>query len=218
GLRSSPWQHLDQTSTRVNGQNDHCQILCNPLYTALFTTASKDRLSVLDVLRNGRPRTFLVNGEAEQWLEQTGLSQVIRQRVARLPHDQFWDEATLERLLDQHLSDLGPQQRRWIADATAVAAYHAADGSPIVRLLICDDAPQFAGVTADLALCWVHEGRHYKKLVPDLAPLQATLAAFLARFWGYYRELPAYREQPTPAVSNDEIIPKSTEVKFPTLS
>jgi hypothetical protein len=33
----------------------------------LFTTASKDRLSVLDVLRNGRPRTFLLNGEAERW-------------------------------------------------------------------------------------------------------------------------------------------------------
>jgi hypothetical protein len=73
-LGSSPWQHLDQTSTRVDGQNQNCQILCNPLYTALFTTASKDRLSVLDVLRNGRPRTFLLNPEAERWLEQTGLS------------------------------------------------------------------------------------------------------------------------------------------------
>ncbi len=199
GLRSSPWQHLDQTSTRVDGQNQNCQILCNPLYTALFTTASKDRLSVLDVLRNGRPRTFLLNAQAEHWLEQTGLSQVIRQQVARLPHDQIWDDATLEALLDQHLPALGPQQRRWIQDATAVAAYHAEDGSPIVRLLVCDDAPQFAGVTDELALCWVHEGRHYKKLVPYLAPLQATLDAFLTRFWGYYRELQAYREQPTRA-------------------
>jgi hypothetical protein len=199
GLRSSPWQHLDQTSTRVAGQNEHCQILCNPLYTGLFTTPSKDRLSVLDVLRNGRPRTFLLNGEAEQWLEQTGLSQVIRQRMVRLPHDQIWDEATLGGLLDQHLPDLGPQQRRWIADATAVAAYHAEDRFPIVRLLVCDDAPQFAAITDELALCWVHEGRHYKKLTPYLAPLQATLDAFLTRFWDYYRELHAYREQPTPA-------------------
>jgi len=196
GLRSSPWQHLDQTSTRVDGQNQNCQILCNPLYTALFTTPSKDRLSVLDVLRNGRPRTFLLNGEAECWLDQIGLSQVIRQHVARLPHDQIWEEATLDALLNQHLPDLGPQQRRWIQDATAVAAYHAEDGFPIVRLLVCDDAPQFAGVTDEVALCWVHEGRHYKKLVPYLAPLQATLDAFLTRFWGYYRELQAYRAQP----------------------
>jgi len=122
GLGSSPWQHLDQTSTRVDGQNQNCQILCNPLYTALFTTASKDRLSVLDVLRNGRPRAFLLNDAASHWLDQTGLSQVIRQQVARLPHDQIWEEATLEALLDQHLPALGPQQRRWIQDATAIAA------------------------------------------------------------------------------------------------
>ena len=214
GLRSSPWQHLDQTSTRVAGQNEHCQILCNPLYTALFTTASKDRLSVLDVLRNGRPRTFLLNGETEYWLQQTGLSQVIRQHVARLPHDQIWDEATLGALLDQHLPDLGPQQRRWILDATAVAAYHAEIGVPIVRLLVCDDAPQFAGVTDELALCWVHEGRHYKKLVPYLAPLQATLDAFLTRFWGYYRELLAYREQPTP-VERERLTARFDEVFTP---
>jgi len=38
GLKSSPWQHIDDTSTRVNGQNQYCQILCNPLYAAYFTT------------------------------------------------------------------------------------------------------------------------------------------------------------------------------------
>lgn len=38
GLKSSPWHHMDETTTRVNGQNHYCQILCNPLYTAYFTT------------------------------------------------------------------------------------------------------------------------------------------------------------------------------------
>ena len=197
GLRSSPWQHLDQTSTRVNGQNHNCQILCNPLYTALFTTPCKDRLSVLDVLRNGRPRVFLLNAEAKRWLEQTGLSRTIRQQIERLAHDQIWDETTLERLLDEHVPTAGPQQRRWIADATAVAAYHAQDAYPIVRLLLCDDAPQFVGITDALALCWIHEGRHYKKLTPWLKDLQEMQAAFLTRFWDYYRELQAYQVQPT---------------------
>jgi hypothetical protein len=42
GLASSPWQHLDDTSTRVNGQNGYCHIVCHPLSTAYFTTAAKD--------------------------------------------------------------------------------------------------------------------------------------------------------------------------------
>jgi len=35
-------------------------------------------------------------------------------------------------------------------------------GVPVVRLLVCDDAPQFTLITEELALCWVHEGRHYR--------------------------------------------------------
>src|ERR1035438_2207592 len=64
GLASSPWQHMDDTGTRVDGENQHCQILCNPLYGAYFTTAHKDRLSIIDVLRNGRQRVFRLNEEA----------------------------------------------------------------------------------------------------------------------------------------------------------
>ena len=34
GSRSSPWQHTDDTLTRVNGQNQHCHVVCNPVCTA----------------------------------------------------------------------------------------------------------------------------------------------------------------------------------------
>jgi hypothetical protein len=108
------------------------------------------------------------------------------------------DEATLQALLETVVPGLGPQQRQWIMDATAVAAYHAELEFPVVRLLVCDDAPQFTVVTEELALCWVHEGRHDKKLVPYV-PLHRTLReAFVERFWTYYHALLAYREQPTP--------------------
>ena len=85
GLASSPWQHLDDTSTRGNGQNGYCHIVCNPLYTAYFTTAAKDRLTIIDVLTNHRPRRFLVNAEALGFVEACGLSAVRRQQVEQLP-------------------------------------------------------------------------------------------------------------------------------------
>jgi len=31
GLRSSVWQHTDDTLTRVNGENQHCHVVCNPV-------------------------------------------------------------------------------------------------------------------------------------------------------------------------------------------
>ena len=198
GLASSPWQHLDDTSTRVNGQNGYCHIVCNPLYTAYFTTAAKDRLTIIDVLTNHRPRRFLVNAEALGYLEAVGLSTVRHRQVGQLPWGVLMDDVTMQAGLETHLPGLGPQQRKWILDATAVAAYHADVECPVVRLLVCDDAPQFTLVTEELALCWVHEGRHYKKLLPSISYHQALLETFVQRFWTYYDQLLAYREQPTP--------------------
>jgi hypothetical protein len=198
GLASSPWQHLDDTSTRVNGQNGYCHIVCNPLYTAYVTTAAKDRLTVIDVLTNRRPRRFLVNAEAWDCVEAFGLSAVRRRQLGQLPSGTMVDEATMQALLEEHLPGLGPQQRKWILDATAVAAYHAAVEFPVVRLLVCDDAPQFVLVTDELALCWVHEGRHYKKLMPYVPHHRTLVEDFVQRFWTYYDQLLAYRHQPTP--------------------
>lgn len=196
GLFSSPWQHLDDTSTRVNGQNQYCQIVCNPLYTSYQTTESKDRLAILDVLRNGRPRQYLYNEEAAALLA-TVLSGAAQERVRALPKGQVLDEATLVRLLDERVGGLGVQQRKWVLDALSVAAYHAEVGYPVAKLLVCDDAPQFTWLTEELALCWVHEARHYNKLLPAFPPFQKLLDEFMRGFWTYYQELLAYREHPT---------------------
>src|SRR3989475_981584 len=198
GLASSPWQHLDDTSTRVNGHNGSCHIVCNPLSTAYFTSAAKDRLTIIDVLTNHRPRRFLVNAEALSFMETCGLSALRRQQMEQLPSGTIMEEATMQALLEEHLPGLGPQQRKWILEAMAVAAYHADGAFPVVRLLVCDDAPQFTLVTEELALCWVHEGRHYKKLMPAIPYHQALLEAFVQRFWTYYDQLLTYQEQPTP--------------------
>jgi hypothetical protein len=199
GLASSPWQHADDTSTRVNGQNWTCHILCNPLYTAYRTAPSKDRPTVLDGLRNGRPRAYLLNDEALGYLATVPLAAVTRQQVTRLPRDTVLDHPALDRLLAQHLPRLGQQPRKWIEDALAVAAYHAQADGPVVKLLVCDDAGQFTWLTEELALCWVHEGRHYKKLDPFLPQHRAERERVVTAFWAYYDELLAYRQQPTAA-------------------
>lgn len=197
GLASSPWQQIDDTHTRVNGQNEYCQVIANPLYTAYETTESKDRQTILDVLRNGRPREYVLNDEAEKRLAGV-LSGAAQRQLAALPRDERLDEATVLRLLDERLPKLGPQQRKWVTDAMAVAAYHTEPDFPVVRLFVCDDAPQFTWLTQDLMLCWVHEGRHYKKLQPWVPEHRQALADFLKQFWEYYHELQSYREHPTP--------------------
>jgi hypothetical protein len=199
GLESSPWQHSDDTPTRVNGQNQYCQVRCNPLYTAYRTLPNKDRLSVLMTLAHWEAPRFRITEVALAYLEQVGVAQWVLAAVAALPQDQEWDRATFGRLLDEEVPKLGVQQRRWVEEAAAVAAYRAQTDWPVVRLLACDDAPQTKGLTEDLALCWIHEGRHYNKLIPYFAEHQRLIEDFRGRFWEYYRELLAYRERPSTA-------------------
>ena len=99
------------------------------------------------MLTHYRPRRFVVNTEALGYVEASGLSAVRCRQLAQVPGDVTMDEARMQALRETHLPGLGPQQRTWILDATAVAAYHADVEFPVVRLLVCDDAPQFTLVT-----------------------------------------------------------------------
>ena len=171
--------------------------MCNPVYTVYTTTPGKGRLNVVDVLRNGRARRFRLNEEALSYLEAVPLSKAMRLWLWAECRDQDWDEETFTTRLDMNWSKLGGPQRQAILNAAAVAAYHAEENVPIVRLLVCDDAPQYNGLTEEMAQCWVHEGRHYKKLMPVFVHHLDLLTGFRKQFWNFYDELLAYQQHPT---------------------
>ena len=197
GLASSDYQHFDDTPTRFNGKNNYCHVICNWLYTAYFTRAGKDRLSVLAVLRQGRKRIYVLNVEALAYLDGMPFSKETRRILEDWRSETVMEEDTFLHELDLRLPILNKQHRSAVLSAAAVAAYHAEHGVSIVQTLVCDDAPQFKWLTRWLALCWIHEGRHYKKLEPVVALHQTLLKDFLTRFWAYYDQLLEYRQLPT---------------------
>jgi len=173
-LASSSYQHLDETPTRVAGVEEHCHVLDSPLATVYRTTPGKDRQAAIDVLRLGGLRCFQFNLHAWAYLAEVPLSAATRASLVAWPQGVDLDEATFIGLLAAHLPKLGEQQRRQILDAAAIGAYRAQQEVPVVETLVVDDAPQWKGITADRALCWVHEGRHYKKLDPSPRATSAT--------------------------------------------
>jgi hypothetical protein len=50
-----------------------------------------------------------------------------------------------------------------------------------------------------VALCWIHEGRHYKKLNPLFKHHRKLLEQFITDFWAFYHKLVAYKKAPGPA-------------------
>ena len=195
GLSSSPWQQTDDTATRVDGVNQHCHVLGNPLYATYTTLPHKNRLSVLSVLLNGEPLRFVLTPEALASEAVSKLPQKWRRQLATLPQDTLLDEAEVEAFLDDAMP---AQARKRLIEEMALAAYRAQTQVAVVSLLLCDDAPQFPGLTPRLGLCWIHDGRHYQKLMPHLLLHRQILEAFQKEYWDYYDRLSAYREGPTP--------------------
>jgi hypothetical protein len=192
GLQSSEWQHIDDTGTRINGRNHYCHVMGNPLYTAYFTHPRKDRLTVIKVLQNVSNLQFLLNEQTADWLETFATPQWVQQVAAQWPHHQWMSYTQFERLVDTHLPDLNPQQQARVFEAAALSAYHTQTTHPIIPILLSDEASQFRFIT-DQALCWVHEGRHYKKLSPFLDHHRQLLDQFQEKFWAFYHKLQDYR-------------------------
>ena len=203
GLASGSFQQIDDTFARVCGKNHYTHIMCNQHYSAFFTTPRKDRLTVLDVFRNFAPREFLYNSRAICILQGFKLSKkCLRSLDELLQKETLFNETSLDKLLDSLKlglnRKLGINQRSRIKEACAIAAYRAQANYPIIEKLVCDNAPQFRLLTKYRVLCWIHDGRHYKKLTPIFKSHQLILDEFISNYWIFYHKLLDYKEAPDP--------------------
>jgi hypothetical protein len=203
-LECSSYQQIDDTGSRVNGQNYYTQIVCNDLATVFFTTKHKNRLTILDVLRNFESRSFMFNEETFSLLEQLKVPQKLIILLHKVEKNIPFNEQEMHEILNNIFPDpaKGKLHRIRIMEAGAIAYYHQGIDMPIVEVLLSDDAPQFKLITDELSLCWVHDGRHYKRLSPCVSNHQKELTAFRGRYWNFYRELYKYKKNPSCELAN----------------
>ena len=71
-------------------------------------------------------------------------------------------------------------------------------------------------LTEYLSLCWVHDGRHYKKLSPIVPFNIKKLEEFIERYWEYYRRLLEYKANPSE--DSAEELSKEFDILFSTIT
>lgn len=75
--------------------NQHCHVVCHPLYTVYFTPEKKDHLAVLEVLRNGAPCVCRLNASAYAWLEPFKLPAALVAQLHTFPQEQDLTQRSL---------------------------------------------------------------------------------------------------------------------------
>ena len=106
GLASSPWQHFDQTGARVGGVNYTTNVICDPLYTVYFTTANKDRLTVLKGLQPGRELKFMLAPLTYSLIQYFKIPTKWQNALKLLPQEKVLSEAQFNHLLNNYAPKL----------------------------------------------------------------------------------------------------------------
>jgi hypothetical protein len=151
------------------------------------------------VLQNSEKPVLLFNQQTKEWLRKFEIPLWAQKEIAAWPQEKLLSEQEVADLLAGGLSKrLNQQQQARVYEAGALTAYYTQDKYPVIPILVSDDARQFHHLTKKQALCWIHEGRHYKKLQPQIAYHQQILDSMLNQFWDYYHDLQAYRAKPDP--------------------
>lgn len=196
GLKSSSYQHVDDTGCRVNGKNYYAHILCNPYFTAFFTRPKKNRLTLLEILCRGELK-FAFNNDAYAIMSELGLSDLSLAELKKITEQRVMTSHELDDVLNKLFPN--PKSHRAsrlvIREASAIVYYQHSEYA--IEHLICDDAPQFNRIAKYKSSCWIHDGRHYKKLNPIIILHRNLLDNFIEKYWDFYSKLLAYKKKPS---------------------
>jgi len=196
GIESSSYQHIDDTGARVQGTNQHFTVLCNDYFSAFFINPQKDRLTVIGILSQEEELSYLINPYTLSFLEERKLKASVLSSLKLLLKRGTMSREEFEKELNLLVPELKERHGSMILEAAAIAAYQENHASPTIQRLVCDDAKQFYYITPLRALCWIHEERHYAKLIPLLPYHQGLVDNFRSQIWDYYYELDEYKKNP----------------------
>ena len=192
GMELSPYIQMDDTSARVNGQNHYLHILCSQYFISYFTEENKDKFTLLNILTQGN----VLHTFNDTTLELLSMMNVSVNVINLIKDDLKPIMSTLElkEVLCNHLNNKYPQAQKNIIEASAISYYRHMLNA--LQILVSDDAPQFKMLTKILSLCWVHIGRHFKKLNPLVPDNQIKTKIFINEFWNYYHKLLVFKDSP----------------------
>ncbi|SCA62536.1 hypothetical protein SCG7086_AB_00100 [Chlamydiales bacterium SCGC AG-110-P3] len=197
GIEESSHLHADDTGARHQGENGVCTCVSGPLFCYFSSSKSKSRLNFLEILRGTHKDYILDEGALIYAFEH----EITISSMDKL--DSVLDEAGEKRFRSKKswvrflkkMKISGEKDVRILSEAAVLAsAIH--HGLPEGIPILTDAAPQFYLWTSH-ALCWIHEERHYRKLIPVSNHERDELDKIRGQIWDLYEELKAFSAAPS---------------------
>jgi hypothetical protein len=191
GIRHSDFLNTDDTSARHEGKNGYCTAIGSPLFSYFESTGSKSRINFLEVLLGGH-ELYAITEEGLTYAFQSGLRDDALDILEKIEGKQWSSKTAWESFLSKKKIQTDTDRR--IATEAALIGAAFKQGVDLNIPIMSDAAPQFALFVN--GLCWVHEERHYRKLIPVAESERIEIDKIRSDIWEFYEALKAYRLQP----------------------
>lgn len=208
GLTFGNYAQIDGTKSIERGVSKVTQIICGAYFTVFYTKDNKKRLSILEALqgmiKGGSVLKYGYNEKTEEMLVALNVSSGTRQKLKKI----FGDKSKEGIFEWEGEKDAFEEQMRGFApkimakkniyvrvmEGFALSYYYMQDEFPVVEYLISDDAPEYRKLAKIIhGLCWIHDARFYKKLIPKIERHKEILSEVMGQYWDFYDTLLAYK-------------------------
>lgn len=192
GIAATGLVKVDDTDARHQGQNGYSTIVGNEYFTYIVSTGSKSRINFLQILHGTNPR-YLINEDTVDYIESIKSSHWLGGYLLLHAKDRSMSQAELRDLL----AEINVRSEGDIKLATEASLFASliANGIPRNLGIHGDDAGQFDVFVR--SLCWIHEERHYRKLIPSDEPIRQAIEQIREEIWDLYKGLQDYKLVPS---------------------
>lgn len=219
GVVATPQLSTDDTGGRHKGVNQYTTIIGNIFFSVFTTTQSKSRVNFLKLLQ-GNKEHYLINEDTIAYLRSSNAADYLAGYLVLSNGVRCTTLADWKRFL-QERNITNANDVRFVTEAALFASLFE-HGIPRNLLIHSDDAGQFDVVLFFNTLCWIHEERHYRKLIMVGDQAKADLDHVTGQIWTIYNNLKTYKLMPDPDMKTaiekqfDEIFQQQTS--SPTLN
>jgi hypothetical protein len=192
GIAATGQVKVDDTGARHRGHNGYSTIIGNEYFTYIVSTESKSRVNFLQILHGADPR-YLINEDAVDYIESLKPANCLGGYLLLHARDRPMNQTEWEKfLLELNIRSEGEIK---LATEAALFASLIASGIPKNLGVHGDDAGQFDVFVR--SLCWIHEERHYRKLVPIDEAARQAIEEIRGEIWDLYKGLQRYKLDPS---------------------
>jgi hypothetical protein len=182
----------DDVGTRHQGKNCYTNVICNEFFVYLTTTDSKSRINFLKILAQGR-NEYRFNQDAHDYLAVRKGAEKLLQAL-KMRGELVINTDNPEKAFKNELGYLNAIEIRLMTESGLLASL-IEHGIPRELHIHSDDAGQFE--IFEPSLCWIHEERHYRKLIPVHFEMAAEIDRIRDDMWQLYQDLKVYKTAPS---------------------